>query len=303
MSRREPRPVGPVDGDRARPGGNARSGGAAGTGHRARKRFGQHFLVDRAVLAAIVNAIAPTPRDRLLEIGPGLGALTEVLLESVAHLTAIEIDRDLAARLRKRYPPDRLTLIEADALRADWAALAAGGALRLVGNLPYNVATPLMTGLIPALGVVRDAHFMVQLEVAERLVAKAGASYGRLGVLMQAFFDMEIVITVPAQAFDPPPRVESAVVRMVPRARPAVAEPAGLERLLAVAFGQRRKMLRGTLLPWLAGQGVQASDLEPTARPEDVAAERYHALARELGGAQTPSETSSNIPPNPAEKP
>ncbi|MEZ5650192.1 MAG: 16S rRNA (adenine(1518)-N(6)/adenine(1519)-N(6))-dimethyltransferase RsmA [Burkholderiaceae bacterium] len=253
-------------------------------GHLARKRFGQHFLADGRVLDAIVAAIAPRDDQMLVEIGPGLGALTDSLLARVGHLTAIEIDRDLAERLRGRYPAARLTLIEGDALRVDWRDLAAERPLRLVGNLPYNVATPLMTGLIPVRDRVLDAHFMIQLEVAERLTAREGAAYGRLGVLMQAYFEIGIEIRVPPQAFDPPPKVDSAVVRLMPLPAPRVTDMRTLEQLLAAAFGQRRKMLRGTLLPWLAARGLTDTDLDPQARAQDVSPERYHALANRLAG-------------------
>ncbi|MEZ5659681.1 MAG: 16S rRNA (adenine(1518)-N(6)/adenine(1519)-N(6))-dimethyltransferase RsmA [Burkholderiaceae bacterium] len=252
-------------------------------GHLARKRFGQHFLVDHRVLDGILLAVSPRDDQRLVEIGPGLGALTDVLLERIGRLTAIEIDRDLAQRLRERYPAQRLNLIEGDALRTDWRALAGGDQLRLVGNLPYNVATPLMTGLIPVRERILDAHFMIQREVAERLCAReGGAAYGRLGVLMQAFFEMEIVLEVPPEAFDPPPRVDSAVVRLCPLEDPGVADMNMLEQLLSAAFGQRRKMLRGTLLPWLAARGLNDTDLDPQARPQDIEPERYHALANRL---------------------
>jgi len=249
----------------------------------ARKRFGQHFLVDGSVVAAIVAAIAPRPDERIFEIGPGDGVLTAALLDRVPRLEAVEIDRDLAARLRRRFG-ERLALIEADVLAIDLAAVAAGGPLRLVGNLPYNISTPLLVRLLALRSQVVDQHFMLQKEVVDRIVAEPGTgAYGRLGVLLQAYYDVECLLEVPPDAFEPPPRVDSAVVRMLPRLEPVAADPATLSRLLAAAFGQRRKMLRGTLLPWLAGQGIADSGLPPTARAEDIPVGQWVALAARLG--------------------
>jgi 16S rRNA (adenine1518-N6/adenine1519-N6)-dimethyltransferase len=255
--------------------------------HAPRKRFGQHFLVDASVLARIVDAVSPREGERLVEIGPGLGALTEVLLERVATLDAVEIDRDLVVRLRRRWPASRLVVHEADALAFDFGALAAGGRLRLVGNLPYNVSSPLLIGLLAFRASVVDAHFMLQKEVVDRIVAPhGGADYGRLTVMLQAFHHVERLFDVPPHAFDPPPRVDSSVLRMWPRAEPLVRDAKALEGLLAVAFAQRRKMLRGTLLPWLRAQGVDpdlpAYGLEPTARPEQVPLEGWARLADAL---------------------
>ena len=259
--------------------------------HAPRKRFGQHFLVDASVLARIAEAVAPREGERLVEIGPGLGALTAVLLERVATLEAIEIDRDLVARLRRRWPPSRLVVHEADALAFDFGALAAGGRLRLVGNLPYNVSSPLLIALLAYRSSIVDAHFMLQKEVVDRIVAThGGTQYGRLSVMMQAFHRVERLFDVPPEAFDPPPRVDSSVVRMRPRAAPLVRDAGTLEGLLAVAFGQRRKMLRGTLLPWLRTQGVDPASpgfgLEPTARPEQVPLEAWARLADALADAR-----------------
>ena len=252
----------------------------------ARKRFGQHFLVDASVVAAIVSAIDPRPAQRIFEIGPGDGVLTGALLARVPRLGAVEIDRDLAARLRRRFG-DRLALIEADVLAIDLAALVAEGPLRLVGNLPYNISTPLLVRLLECRDKVIDQHFMLQKEVVDRIVAGPGsAAYGRLGVLLQAYYDVESLFEVPPAAFDPPPRVDSAVVRMLPRLEPVAADPASLSALLAAAFGQRRKMLRGTLLPWLASQGIDDSGLPPTARAEDVPVAQWVALAARLARAR-----------------
>ncbi len=258
--------------------------------HIPRKRFGQHFLVDTAVLEAIADAIAPRPGERLLEIGPGLGALTERLLARTEHLDAVEIDRDLVARLRRRWPEPRLRVFEADALAFDLAAHAqeqGGKRIRLVGNLPYNISTPLLLRLLPALPAIADAHFMLQKEVVDRVAASHGcAEYGRLSVMIQVGYYAESLFDVPPEAFDPPPRVESSVLRLIPRPTPLVRDVGGLEQLLAVAFTQRRKMLRGTLLPWLRGQGFDLTTLpdllDPTWRPEDVPVTTWVSLADRL---------------------
>lgn len=259
--------------------------------HAPRKRFGQHFLTDASVLAAIVDAVAPRPDDRLVEIGPGLGALTTVLLDRVERLEAVEIDRDLVARLRARWPASRLVVHEADALAFDFVALAGdGGRLRLVGNLPYNISSPLLIALLGCRQVIVDAHFMLQKEVVDRIVAPHGVSdYGRLSVMLQAFHHTVPLFDVPPEAFDPPPRVDSAVVRLRPRAEPLARDVATLERLVAVAFAQRRKMLRSTLLPWLRTQGVDPErpeyGLVPTARPEEIPVAAFGRIADALGEA------------------
>ena len=248
----------------------------------ARKRFGQHFLTDRGVIAAIVAAIAPAAGDHLVEIGPGDAALTAELLERAPRLTAIEIDRDLAARLRRRFGA-RLDLIEADVLAVDFAALAASQPMRVVGNLPYNISTPLLVRLIGCRNRVVDQHFMLQKEVVERIVAApGGAAYGRLGVLLQAYYDCDLLFEVGPGAFTPPPRVDSAIIRMLPRCQPGEVDPDVLSEVLAAGFGQRRKMLRGTLLPWLAARGRPDVDLPGTARPEDVPVAQWVALAARL---------------------
>jgi 16S rRNA (adenine1518-N6/adenine1519-N6)-dimethyltransferase len=255
--------------------------------HAPRKRFGQHFLTDASILAGIGDAVDPREGERLVEIGPGLGALTVELLDRVGHLDAVEIDRDLVARLRKTWPPARLTVHEGDALAFDFAALAGDGRLRLVGNLPYNISSPLLIGLLSYRAVIVDAHFMLQKEVVDRIVSVHGiADFGRLSVMLQAFFMVEKLFDVPPEAFDPPPRVMSSVVRLRPRTVPLARDIATLERLMAAAFSQRRKMLRGTLLPWLREQGLDLEQpglaLEPTARPEEIAVERWGRIADAL---------------------
>jgi len=251
-------------------------------GHRARKRFGQHFLVDPSVVEAIVDAVAPRADDLLVEIGPGLAALTDALLARVPHVHAVEIDRDLAARLRARHEPQRLTLHEADALRFDFGALAAREArrLRIVGNLPYNISSPLLVRLLAFRERVRDQHFMLQREVVERIVAPPSTrDFGRLSVLMQAFYEVERLFDVAPQAFDPPPKVESSVLRMRVRAQALARDPAPLQQVLAAAFGRRRKMIRTTLLPWFDAHGVPRPALDPTLRPEQIGVDDWLSIA------------------------
>ncbi len=249
--------------------------------HVARKRFGQHFLVDAGVIAAIVAAIDPRPGQALVEIGPGLGALTAPLLARCGSLTVIELDRDLAARLRQRAG---LVVVEADVLTVDFAALAheRGQPLRVVGNLPYNISTPILFHLLDAAAHWRDAHFMLQKEVVERMAAAPGGKdYGRLTVMLQWRCAVEALFDVPPQAFDPPPRVDSAIVRLRPHALASAVDAARLGELVTVAFSQRRKLLRHTLGRWLAERGCDAPfDLQR--RAEEVPVAEYVALAAAL---------------------
>ena len=248
----------------------------------ARMRFGQHFLADEGVIGDIVRAIQPRPGDALVEIGPGLGAMTQPLLERAGALTVIELDRDLAARLRASGRPG-LSVIEADVLNVDFAALAAqaGRPLRVVGNLPYNISSPILFHLLPVAHAVRDQHFMLQKEVVDRMAAAPGGKdYGRLSVMLQWRYAIEAVLDVPPQAFEPPPRVDSAVVRMVPRPPEAVAaiDAARLGALVAAAFSQRRKLLRHSLGPWIDRHAPGAAfDLQR--RAEEVPVAEYVALA------------------------
>ncbi len=251
--------------------------------HVARKRFGQHFLIDRGVIEAIVSAIGPRDTDVVLEIGPGEAALTDALLARLPRLEAVEIDRDLIRRLKARYPAPRLTLIEGDALRVDYGQIAAGRRLRLVGNLPYNISSPLLVHLIGFREHLVDQHFMLQKEVVDRIVAGPGTSdYGRLGVLLQTYYEVESLFDVPPQAFEPPPRVNSSVLRMIPKPPQGLPSLPVMEALLAQAFAQRRKMLRKTLLPWLQARGIDTAGLEPTLRPEDLPLQVYVDLAMQL---------------------
>jgi 16S rRNA (adenine1518-N6/adenine1519-N6)-dimethyltransferase len=245
--------------------------------HTARKRFGQHFLVDTSVIDAIVRAIDPRPGQALIEIGPGLGALTQPLLERAGALTVIELDRDLAARLRQQ---SLLQVVEADVLKVDFAALLPGRPLRVVGNLPYNISTPILFHLLDFASQVQDQHFMLQKEVVDRMAAAPGGKdYGRLSVMLQWRYAIESVLDVPPEAFDPPPRVHSAIVRMQPLPADDGVDVQRLSTLVTVAFSQRRKILRHTLGRWLDAQGVQMPfDLQR--RAEEVPVAEYLALAR-----------------------
>ena len=248
--------------------------------HQPRKRFGQHFLVDAGVTQAIVDAIDPQPGQALVEIGPGLGALTGPLLARCGALTVVEIDRDLVARLRRVAG---LTVVEADALKFDFAALGSG--LRIVGNLPYNISTPLLFHLLDAVGCVADQHFMLQREVVQRMAAAPGGKdYGRLSVMLQWRYRIDALIDVPPQAFDPPPRVDSAVVRMRPHSDVVAVDPLLLSALVASAFSQRRKLLRHTLGRWLEARGADTGfDLQR--RAEEVPVAEYLELACRLPAA------------------
>ena len=257
-----------------------------------RKRFGQHFLADRACIDAIVQAIAPRSGDNLVEIGPGTGVLTAPLVAQTGHLTIIEIDRDLGPRLAAQYG-DALTLVQQDVLQVDFSGF--GQNLRIVGNLPYNISSPLLLHLIAVADRVRDQHFMLQKEVVDRMVAGPGSDMGRLTVFLQNHYQVVKLFDVPPEAFDPPPKVDSSVVRMVPLPRPHTTAIAQLEAALAAAYAQRRKMLRRTLGSWLAQQHP-SFDLEKAAaddarlvpltdlsqRPEQIPATAWYALADAL---------------------
>ncbi len=247
--------------------------------HIPRKRFGQHFLTDSGIIDAIVRAIDPRPGQAMVEIGPGLAALTQPLVERLGHLTVIELDRDLAARLRA-HP--QLSVIESDVLKVDFASIerpSGAARLRVVGNLPYNISTPILFHLLRHVDMIEDQHFMLQKEVIDRMVAQPGTSdYSRLSVMLQWRYDMENVLFVPPESFDPPPRVDSAVVRMVPHAAPAQVDVARLSEIVQVAFSQRRKLLRHTLGRWLDAQGLSGR-FDVQRRAEEVPVAEYVALA------------------------
>jgi len=248
--------------------------------HIARKRFGQHFLSDGGIIDAIVREIAPQPGDAMIEIGPGLAALTQPLVERLGRLTVIELDRDLAKRLRD-HP--QLDVIESDVLKVDFAQVASrfpGKPLRVVGNLPYNISTPILFHLLDCAHLVADQHFMLQKEVIDRMVARPATSdYSRLSVMLQWRYEMENVLFVPPESFDPPPRVDSAVVRMVPLAVPPAVDAARLGEIVQVAFSQRRKLLRHTLGKWLQEHGFDG-DFDTQRRAEEVPVDEYVALAQ-----------------------
>jgi 16S rRNA (adenine1518-N6/adenine1519-N6)-dimethyltransferase len=237
-----------------------------------RKRFGQHFLHDPGILKRIVEAIAPASGDPIVEIGPGEGALTRPLLARVPHLTAIEIDRDLAARLSQEFSSQRLSVVSADALDFDFSAFPPG--LRVVGNLPYNISTPLLFHLARYADRVRDMHFMLQLEVVQRMVAKHSTpDYGRLSVMLQTRFKMHKLFNVAPGAFRPPPKVDSAVVRLVPLQEKMKCDETRLEQIVRQAFSARRKTLRNALS--LAPQDYEELGIDPKLRPENLSPADY----------------------------
>ena len=250
--------------------------------HIPRKRFGQNFLTDGSVIDAIVQAIHPQPGQPMVEIGPGLMALTQPLVERLGKLTVIELDRDLAVRLRLR---PELDVVESDVLKVDFRAIAQRlgvPKLRVVGNLPYNISSPILFHLLEQVDVVEDQHLMLQKEVIDRMVAQpATADYGRLTVMLQWRYAMENVLFVPPESFDPPPKVDSAVVRMVPRAQPVALNPQVLEDAVRVAFSQRRKIVRNTLGKWLETRGF-AGDFDLQRRAEEIPVAEYEALVAQL---------------------
>jgi 16S rRNA (adenine1518-N6/adenine1519-N6)-dimethyltransferase len=250
--------------------------------HQARKRFGQHFLTDTFVIEQIVSAIAPTASEQMVEIGPGLAALTQPLVERLGKLTVIELDRDLVLRLQA-HP--QLNVIASDVLRVDFTELAKTlqtPKLRVVGNLPYNISTPILFHLLTHVDAVKDQHFMLQKEVVDRMVAQPCTSdYSRLSVMLQWRYAMENVLLVPPDAFDPPPRVDSAIVRMLPLAEPPQLNVKTLETLVQTAFSQRRKLLRHTLGKWLEEKKF-GGDFDVHRRAEEVPVAEYVALVQAL---------------------
>ncbi len=250
--------------------------------HIARKRFGQHFLTDGAIIDGIVDAIDPRPGDPMVEIGPGLAALTQPLVERLGRLSVVELDRDLAVRLRE-HP--HLNVIESDVLRVDFTQLAVSlnvPRLRVVGNLPYNISSPILFHLLDHVDVIQDQHFMLQKEVIDRMVAQPSTSdYGRLSVMLQWRYDMEDVLFVPPESFDPPPRVDSAVVRMVPLVQPPQIDVKLMEAMVQVAFSQRRKLLRHTLGKWLEARNFSGV-FDVQRRAEEVPVADYVALVQSL---------------------
>ena len=289
-------------------------------GHIARKRFGQNFLIAQDVIKNIVDAIAPRDDDVIVEIGPGLGALTDPLLQRIGHLQVVEIDRDLIARLRSRYPVERLTIHEGDALEFDFGALKTAGPMKIIGNLPYNISSPLLFHLVAFSPLVAEMYFMLQKEVVDRMVAGPGSSeFGRLSVMLQYRYQMECLFVVPPESFNPAPKVESAIVRMIPRRfdlsvgadetkantktttlqggrakdalcavacddtpLPTAIDESRFANLVMAAFSQRRKMLRNTLKSHIAEADLAALGINPMARAEDIAVADYVRLSNFL---------------------
>ena len=253
------------------------------TGHRARKRFGQNFLSDPNIVRKIIDAIRPRAGETLVEIGPGLGAMTDPLLERVGHLHVVEIDRDLIAHLRERYPDGRLSIHEGDALKFDFGTLDAP--LRVVGNLPYNISTPLLFHLAGFAARIHDMTFMLQKEVVMRMVAEPGTGeYGRLSVMLQYRFRMARLFDVPPGAFRPAPKVTSSIVRMIPlpAEQRTARDEAVFERVVAAAFGQRRKTLRNTLRDYLEDADFATLGIDPSLRGERLAVADYVAIANHV---------------------
>ena len=253
-------------------------------GHAPRKRFGQNFLHDLGVINRIIQAVYPQPGQRMVEIGPGLGALTFPLLQCCKRLEVVELDRDLIPRLQARAAEAGQELIvhAADALKFDFAALAAGDKLRVVGNLPYNISTPLLFHLLEQASAIADMHFMLQKEVVERMAAAPGTTdYGRLSVMLQYRCAVVPLFLVGPEAFNPPPKVESAIVRLVPHERPPVVinDELGFAQLVNRAFSQRRKTLRNTLKGHLDEAAIRAVGVDPNARPETLSLAEFAALA------------------------
>ncbi len=252
--------------------------------HRARKRFGQHFLKDNNVVTQIVAAINPQPSDHIVEIGPGLGVLTEALLSCVPEMDAVELDRDIIPLLAKRCEKlGNLTIHEADALQFDFMALADDKRpLRIVGNLPYNISTPLMFHLIESSQIISDMHFMLQKEVVNRLAAQPGGKdYGRLSVMMQYHCQVDSLFDVPPESFDPPPKVNSAVVRLVLHSKPPVKvnDVKILEKVVTQAFSQRRKTIRNTLKPLLSAVQMEKLGIDPVRRAETLSLAEFAELS------------------------
>jgi 16S rRNA (adenine1518-N6/adenine1519-N6)-dimethyltransferase len=255
----------------------------AASRHVPRKRFGQHFLVDQGVIARIIRAIDPRPGEHIVEIGPGLGALTVPLLDHVGRMHTVELDRELCDRLRERYPAERLAVHQADALRFDFAKLPAP--LRIVGNLPYNISTPLLFHVATSADRCRDLHFMLQQEVVDRMVARPShADYGRLSVMLQYRFRMERLFTVPPGAFRPMPKVHSACVRLVPRfsQERKARDELGFAKVVLKAFSMRRKTLRNALRGLIRESELAALGIDPGVRAQTLSVEDFVKIANRL---------------------
>jgi 16S rRNA (adenine1518-N6/adenine1519-N6)-dimethyltransferase len=253
--------------------------------HIARKRFGQNFLTDQVVLSQIIRAIDPRPGQAMVEIGPGLAAMTSLLLPGLDQLHVVELDRDLVVRLKKNFDQNKLIVHEGDALAFDFASIPvpAGQKLRIVGNLPYNISSPLLFHFADYAEQVEDQHFMLQKEVVERMVAEPGTkAYGRLSVMLQWRYHMDLLFIVPPTAFDPPPKVDSAIVRMIPRRDKLDCDQAKLEQVVTKAFSQRRKVVRNCVAGLFTEAQLIEAGVDPQARPETIPLEQYVRLAQML---------------------
>lgn len=253
--------------------------------HQAKKRFGQNFLVDEQIIADIVRAIRPEPDDNMVEIGPGLGALTRPLLKQLNKLHVVEIDRDIISRLKTDYPQDKIVIHEGDALQFDFATLAAP--LRIVGNLPYNISSPLLFHFADCAARITDMHFMLQNEVVERMVAEPSTpEYGRLSVMLQYRFYMEKLLDVPPESFRPAPKVDSAIVRMipVPAEKIAVKDQVLFAQVVSTAFSQRRKTLRNTLKSYLAESDFAQLGIDAQLRAENLGVAEFARITNHLIG-------------------
>mgnify|MGYP001552566685 FL=1 len=255
--------------------------------HIPRKRFGQHFLHDAGILRKIVQAIAPQRGDNVVEIGPGEGALTLPLLRALGHMTVIELDRDLVPRLEAAAEGiGVLDIVNADVLTVDFAALAKAGRLRVVGNLPYNISSPILFHCIEQIDAIRDMHFMLQKEVVDRMAARPGSKvYGRLSVMLQLVCRVDPLLGVPPGAFRPPPKVDSAVVRLTPRApsERAFGNATLVARIVKAAFGQRRKTLANALGELADADAIRAAGIDPRTRAEQLAPDAFVRLAEAIG--------------------
>lgn len=253
--------------------------------HIPRKRFGQNFLKDPTVLDAIIEAIAPKPEDIMVEIGPGMGAMTERLLSCLKRMDAVELDRDLVSFLQKKFKGSPLTIHQGDALAFDFQSLqpSTGQKIRIVGNLPYNISTPLLFHLMSFADHVRDQHFMLQKEVVERMAAGHGSkTYGRLSIMLQWRYDIDMLFTVPPTAFSPAPKVDSAIVRMIPKTSPISCNLENLSKVVTLAFSQRRKIIRNNLAPLFSEEELELAGIDPAKRPEQLTLEQFILLANQL---------------------
>lgn len=250
--------------------------------HIPRKRFGQNFLKDESIIDAIVQCISPQKTDLLVEIGPGLGALTKKCMPYLNHMHAVELDRDLAEHLRKTFTQEQLTLYQADALKFDFSSIVnQQQKLRVIGNLPYNISSPLLFHLTDFAHIIKDQHFMLQKEVVERMIASPGTkAFGRLSVMLQYRYDMEMLFIVPPESFTPAPKVDSAIVRMIPKENLPPCDINALSLVATQAFSQRRKMLRNNLAPLFSEDELIKLGINPTSRPEALELEQFILLAQ-----------------------